>query len=49
VASTADGWDDGLKKMFGGVTYQETVTGRASDSAPPTKPGEGGQSPGQYL
>jgi hypothetical protein len=49
VASTADGWDDGLKKMFGGVTYQETVTGRASESAPPTKPGEGGQSPGQYL
>jgi hypothetical protein len=42
VASTADQWDDRLKQMFGGATYQETLTGRAAHTAPPTKPGQGG-------
>jgi hypothetical protein len=46
VASTADGWDDRLKQMFGGATYQEVLAGRASHAAPKTKPGEG---VGQYL
>jgi hypothetical protein len=46
VASTADGWDDRLKQMFGGATYQEVLGGRASHAAPRTKPGEG---VGQYL
>jgi hypothetical protein len=41
VASTADEWDDRLKQMFGGSTYQEVLAGRTNDSAPPTKPGEG--------
>jgi hypothetical protein len=41
VASTADGWDDRLKQMFGGATYQEVLAGRAAETAPPTKPGEG--------
>jgi hypothetical protein len=43
VASTADQWDDRLKQMFGGVTYQEALTGRgAGHTVPPTKPGQGG-------
>jgi hypothetical protein len=42
VASTADQWDDRLKQMFGGVTYQEVLQGRASHQAPPIKPGQGG-------
>jgi len=42
VASTADHWDDRLKQMFGGVTYQEVLAGRASHVAPPVKPGQGG-------
>ena len=46
VASTADGWDDRLKQMFGGATHQEVLAGRASESAPTTKPGQG---TGQYL
>lgn len=46
VASTADEWDDKLKQLFGGATYQEVLAGRASESAPTTKPGEG---VGQYL
>ena len=46
VATTADGWDDRLKQMFGGVTYQEVVTGRSREELPSTKPGEG---PGMYL
>jgi hypothetical protein len=41
VASTADGWDDRLKQMFGGATYQEVLAGRTAETAPPTKPGEG--------
>lgn len=46
VASTADGWDDRFKEMFGGATYQEVLAGRTSESAPTTKPGQG---VGQYL
>ncbi len=42
VASTADEWDDRLKQMFGGATWQEVVTHRTEHEAPPTKPGLGG-------
>jgi hypothetical protein len=44
VASTADEWDDRLKQMFGGATYQEVLRNENRDvkEAPPTKPGEGG-------
>lgn len=41
VASTADGWDDRLKQMFGGATHEEILAGRAAEAPPPTKPGEG--------
>lgn len=46
VASTADGWDDRFKQMFGGATYQEVLAGRAAEQAPTIKPGQG---VGQYL
>jgi hypothetical protein len=46
VASTADGWDDRLKQMFGGATHQEVSAGQTSPSAPTIKPGEG---VGPYL
>jgi hypothetical protein len=46
VVSTADSWDDRLKQMFGGATYQEVLAGHTAQALPPTKPGEG---PGQYL
>lgn len=46
VASTADEWDDRLKQMFGGVTYQEVLEGRTAETPPPIKPGEG---TGLYL
>jgi hypothetical protein len=42
VASTADQWDDRLKQMFGGATYEEVLGGRTVHPAPPTKPGQGG-------
>ena len=42
VASTADQWDDRLKQMFGGVTYEEVLKGRSNHAAPTTKPGRGG-------
>lgn len=42
VASTADEWDDRLKQMFGGVTWQEVLTRRMERQAPPTKPGNAG-------
>jgi hypothetical protein len=42
VAGTADQWDDRLKQMFGGATYQEVLTGRTGQQAPTTKPGQGG-------
>ncbi len=46
VATTADAWDDRLKQMFGGVTYQEVLAGRTAEAPPPVKPGEGS---GLYL
>ena len=46
VAATADEWDDRLKQMFGGATYQEVLAGRTQEAPPPIKPGEG---LGQYL
>ena len=46
VAKTADAWDDKLKQMFGGSTYQEILSGRSARTPPPTKPGEG---TGLYL
>ncbi len=46
VAKTADQWDDPLKQMFGGATYQEVLSGRADEAAPTVKPGAG---PGLYL
>lgn len=44
VATTADEWDDRLKQMFGGATYQEILTNEKGSGAesPPAKPGEGG-------
>lgn len=42
VASTADEWDDRLKQMFGGATYQEVLTAGATREPPPSKPGDGG-------
>jgi hypothetical protein len=45
VASTADEWDDRLKQMFAGATYQEVLAGRAEEKPPSTKPG----GVGQYL
>jgi len=42
VASTADQWDDRLKQMFGGATYQEVLKGSAAQQVPPVKPGQGG-------
>ena len=42
VSSTADDWDDRLKQMFGGATYQEVLTSGANHELPRVKPGEGG-------
>ncbi len=42
VASIADEWDDRLKQMFGGATYQEVLTQRSPAEAPTPKPGAGG-------
>jgi hypothetical protein len=42
VASTADEWDDRLKQMFGGATYQEVLAGQAAQPTPTVKPGSGG-------
>ena len=42
VATTADEWDDRLKQMFGGATYQDVLKKRATGSMPTTKPGQGG-------
>ena len=46
VASTADEWDDRLKQMFGGMTYQEVLKSQEDGRPPPVKPGTG---PGLYL
>jgi type III secretion system-like peptide-binding chaperone len=42
VASTADEWDDRIKQMFGGASYQEVLAGHSAQPAPTTKPGQGG-------
>jgi hypothetical protein len=42
VASTADLWDDRLKQMFGGATYQEMLRNRTAQPVPTLKPGGGG-------
>jgi len=42
VASIADEWDDRLKQMFGGATYQEVLKSRTGPPTPTAKPGEGG-------
>jgi hypothetical protein len=43
IAETADAWDDRLKKMFGGVTYQEYLKEHRNEPEPlPTKPGTSG-------
>ncbi len=47
VANTADEWDDRLKQMFGGATYQEVLAQRGGEHPKPTKPGQGGA--GGYL
>jgi hypothetical protein len=46
VASTADEWDDRLKQMFGGATYQEARALAQPSEQSLVKPGEG---PGFYL
>lgn len=46
VARTADQWDDPLKQMFGGATYQEVLQGRTQAEVPTVKPGDG---MGMYL
>jgi len=46
VAKTADQWDDPLKQMFGGATYQELLKGQAQEPTPTVKPGAGS---GLYL
>lgn len=42
VAATADEWDDRLKQMFGGATWQEVLEGRTNHQPPHLKPGSGG-------
>jgi hypothetical protein len=42
VASLADEWDDRLKQMFGGRTYQEILRSRTGPEPLPSKPGLGG-------
>jgi hypothetical protein len=42
VARTADEWDDRLKQMFGGVTFQEGLQLQGTPVTPPAKPGQGG-------
>jgi hypothetical protein len=42
VAATADEWDDRLKQMYGGATYQDVLQKRTGEQAPPIKPGTGG-------
>lgn len=42
VASTADDWDDRIKQMFGGSTYQDVRKHRVLSEVPNIKPGVGG-------
>lgn len=41
VSTTADEWDDRLKQMFGGATYQEILKQQGYDKERPGKPGQG--------
>ena len=41
VAQVADEWDDRLKQMFGGNTYQEMLKQSPDSSKPTHKPGQG--------
>lgn len=41
VSTTADEWDDRLKQMFGGATYQEVLKQQGSHEKPLAKPGQG--------
>jgi hypothetical protein len=47
VSRTADEWDDRLKQMFGGMTYQEMLKVQGNGGTAPDKPGAG--PPGFYL
>ena len=50
VAEAAAEWDDRIKQMCGGATYQEVLKQEGRLSTPPTKPGSGdGHTPGQGL
>ena len=52
VSTTADEWDDRLKQMFGGVTYQEVLKKQGHDKETVGKPGQGDRPPtahGLYL
>jgi hypothetical protein len=42
IASTGDFWDDRLKQMFGGITFQEALKSEAGRQALAQKPGQGG-------
>jgi hypothetical protein len=42
VSSTADEWDDRIKQMFGGATYQDVIQKRTANEVPSIKPGVGG-------
>jgi len=41
VSKTADEWDDRLKQMFGGATYQEVLKKKGDAGSLATKPGQG--------
>jgi hypothetical protein len=49
VSTTADEWDDRLKQMFGGKTYQEAQNARENVGVPEVKPGEAGRRRGTGL
>jgi hypothetical protein len=42
IAATADEWDDRIKQMFGGSTYQDVLKKRVVSEVPNIKPGVGG-------
>jgi len=42
VAGIANEWDERLKQMFGGGTYQDVLMKRTDHDRPPAKPGQGG-------
>ncbi len=41
VATIADEWDNRLKQMFGGSTYQEVISADSQVAVPTNKPGQG--------